>query len=536
MNKKKRVLYVLQIVLFLVLLGAGSGAIILGVCEGKTYSELEKRELKKFPELTAQNIFDGTFESELTDALSDHIWGRDGFVTAKTRAEVLLGKREIDGIYIDGDRLIETYKDGDFDDKQIRENEAYVAEFLSGVAGNIGADHVKVALVPSKCSLYRDHMPSYMSLSNRSDTIATELREKLAEELPKAAAELESDEEETAADEDTEDVSEDGFDFGEGDPDADSDAKGDDLGFDFDEGDPDAEKEEKDLGFDFDEGDPSKEEGSSAGENKGSTDVGKKDSSGDEKKASGESSKSGKSKKDSSTVDGSDNAEGNTGYAGLTDEEKQKKAKEDADRMVIDLRPVLKPHTDEYIYYLTDHHWTSLGARYAYQELREALGFEDKNTTESETAVADDFLGTDYNRIHYYQKPDVIHRYDIPEANTASIEINDSGEKKKYNSIYDEKSLKTADKYNYFFSGNYSAITVNTDAKNDKTMLLIKDSFSNALVPFLCQDYKTIIMVDLRYVNSSATDYLPEGKVPDDVLIVYNEEKFMQDTHQMNLN
>ena len=522
MEKKKKVLCVLQIVLFLVLLGAGTGAIVFGVCEGKTYSELEKRELKEFPEVSVQSIFNGTFESELTDALSDHIWGRDGFVTAKTRAEVLLGKREIDGIYIDGDRLIETYKDGDFDDKQIRENEAYVAEFLSGIAGNIGAEHVRVALVPSKCSLYRDHMPSYMPQSHRADSIAEELREKLAEELPKAAAELESDEEDT--DEDADDVSEDGFNFDEGDPDADEE----DLGFDFDEGDPDADKEEKDLGFDFDEGDPSKDEGKSDSDTNDSTHTEKKNPSDDEKIAS-----EGTPKSEESTADKQNS---NSGYAGLTDEEKQKKAKEEADQMVIDLRSVLKPHADEYIYYLTDHHWTSLGARYAYQELRRSLGLEDKKTTDSEIAVADDFLGTDYNRIHYYRKPDVIHKYDIPEANTATMEINNSGEKTKYQSIYDEKALKTADKYNCFFSGNYSAITVDTDAKNDKTLLLIKDSFSNSLVPFLCQDYETIIMVDLRYVNSSVTDYLPEGKVPDDVLIVYNEEKYMQDTHQMYLN
>ena len=76
---------------------------------------------------------------------------------------------------------------------------------------------------------------------------------------------------------------------------------------------------------------------------------------------------------------------------------------------------------------------------------------------------------------------------------------------------------------------------VKTGAANDKTLLIVKDSYSNSLVPFLCSDYGTIIMVDLRYVNSSIYDYLPEGTMPDDVIIAYNEEKFMQDTHQMYL-
>ena len=91
------------------------------------------------------------------------------------------------------------------------------------------------------------------------------------------------------------------------------------------------------------------------------------------------------------------------------------------------------------------------------------------------------------------------------------------------------------DKYIYYFGGNYSSVVVNTDAKTDKKLLIIKDSYANSIVPYLCKDYKMIIMVDPRYISSGVTGYIPEGVNPDDVLIVYNEEKFMQDTHQFYL-
>ena len=484
MSKKKKVLHIVQVIFFLMILGAGTAAVLFGACEGKTHSELEKRELKAFPEVKAKDIFSGKFESDFSDALSDHTWGRDLFVTAKTWAQIVLGTREIDGVYIDGERLIETYKDSDFDDKQIRENIADVTGFLSATANGIGPDHVKMMLVPSKCSLYRGEMPAYMATSARADTIAKELRDTLAENLVKGEPAADADE---AGEE--------------------SDEAGDDTG-DDEAGSDEITDDEDDLDFDFDEGDPDAEESDES-------DDGDDDEFEDDEEDEPEEE----------TI-----TERKTLEVNKYDEASAKAA---AERMIIDLRPALRSHKTEPIYYLTDHHWTTLGAGYAYEELqKQAAGTITGMQTET---VADDFLGTDYNRIHYYQNKDEIKKVSIPEADAATAEINDSGDIIKKDSIYDPQALQTADKYNYFFSGNYSAITVNTGAKNNKTLLIVKDSFSNSLVPYLCRDYQKIIMVDLRYVNSSIYDYLPQNERPDDVLVVYNEEKFMQDTHQMYL-
>ena len=519
MDKKKRVLNILQVVVFLLILAAGTGAVVFGACEGKTFSELEKRELTAFPEVKTADVFNGKFESDFDEALSDHFYGRDTFVTMKTWMEILLGKREIDGIYIDGEQLIETYKDSDFEDKQIKENISYLTDFMASVAGGVGAEHVKLALVPSKCTVYRDHLPGYMPTSKRADTIADEVRESLAEKLASGTDESASEDEDTSDDDeeideegfdfgDDEEVDEEGFDFGD-DEEEDSSEDSDESVFD----DEDSDEDVFDDGFNFEEGDPDAEEGDTA----------------TDEPADGNQEKDGTDTGDV-TDDGTGTTE--TGEQPVSADNAQQ-MKEKAEGMVIDLRPTLKAHVDEYIYYRTDHHWTTLGALYAYQAMMNPTG-PDISKYKTET-IEEGFLGTDYNRIHYYKNADTITHYVIPEADSAEMEINDSGDISQKQSIYEKNALQTADKYNYFFSGNYSAITIKTGAQNDKTLLIVKDSFTNSLAPFLCENYKTIILVDLRYVNSSIYDYLPkEGKL-DDVWIVCNEEKFMQDTHQMYL-
>ena len=519
--KSNRFWNIIQVIVFLLILGVGTGIVILGACEGKTYSELEKRELASFPSVEARTLFNGEFESDLTEALSDHIMFRDVFVTAKTAVQIFLGKDEINDIFIDDERLIELYHDSDFSNKQIKSNIDLLTDFIATAANGIGTEHVKAVLIPSKYSLYRDHLPEYMPVSTRSDSIADEIRDSLAEKYATVLISREKDDSTGSINsdntdmEDTDEIDETGFDFDAGDPDGES---VDETGFDFDAGDPDGEDVDE-TGFDFDAGDPDGESVDETG-----FDFGAGDPDGENGNSNTE-----KQPDDDSSEPCIDNNEKDGQMDSITPEIIEQ-ARSATDKMIVDLRKVLETHVDEYIYYNTDHHWTTLGAEYAYHELK-----PESETTKTKETVTDVFLGTDYNKIHYFKTHDRIIKYNIPEAESATMVINDSGDLSERGSIYDTDSLQKADKYDYFFSGNYSAITVKTGAANDKTLLIVKDSYSNSLVPFLCSDYGTIIMVDLRYVNSSIYDYLPEGTMPDDVIIAYNEEKFMQDTHQMYL-
>lgn len=92
---------------------------------------------------------------------------------------------------------------------------------------------------------------------------------------------------------------------------------------------------------------------------------------------------------------------------------------------------------------------------------------------------------------------------------------------KKTKTLYDFSFLKTADQYSVFTGGNQAVLEITGGIKNGKTLLLIKDSFANSILPFLAEDYEKLVVVDLRQLNVSG-DRLLEMFSPTDILILYN--------------
>ncbi len=198
---------------------------------------------------------------------------------------------------------------------------------------------------------------------------------------------------------------------------------------------------------------------------------------------------------------------------------------------MLDLTKSLMAHRDEYVYYKTDHHWTSLGAKYGYQGIAKSLGL--KAQKRKPKVVADDFLGSTYNKIHYAPQKDIITEYvgKYPKE-TYGVTIDNSGEMSKIPDIYVPKALKKDDKYEYFMGGNYGGVRMRTHCTNGKTLVLIKDSFANCIVPFLTDNYENIVMIDLRYINGLG-DTLSQLEVEqmDTLVVLFNEDKFMSDSH-----
>ena len=89
--------------------------------------------------------------------------------------------------------------------------------------------------------------------------------------------------------------------------------------------------------------------------------------------------------------------------------------------------------------------------------------------------------------------------------------------------------LSQKDKYQIFLNGNHPEITINTPQKNGKNLLIIKDSYANAFVPFLINDYETIHIIDPRYYNGSIDSYIADNKI-DECLFLYNIKNFCEDT------
>lgn len=195
--------------------------------------------------------------------------------------------------------------------------------------------------------------------------------------------------------------------------------------------------------------------------------------------------------------------------------------------ILLDLTEVLQAHQQEYIYYRTDHHWTTLGAYYAYAAWAEwkQEAFLPLSEYEEEIA-ADDFYGTSYNKCHENVEPDTITLLHGSAEKELFVDWNDGEECS--DSWYSMEALEDNDKYRVFFDGNTAKITIKTGADNDKALLLLKDSYANCFVPFLAEHYGTIVMIDLRYYGDFIEDLLDEyGKITD-VMVLFNVEKFMQ--------
>ena len=201
----------------------------------------------------------------------------------------------------------------------------------------------------------------------------------------------------------------------------------------------------------------------------------------------------------------------------------QKLEKED---VLISVEPVLDAHKEEEIYYRTDHHWTTLGAWYAYEQYTKAVGGDLQRAQGKKKfrCISKDFYGTTYAKINYARQADKIEIYEP--ADKLRVVYN-MGEKKT-KTLYDFSFLKTADQYSVFTGGNQAVLEITGGIKNGKTLLLIKDSFANSILPFLAEDYEKLVVVDLRQLNVSG-DRLLEMFSPTDILILYNSTQFAQD-------
>lgn len=202
----------------------------------------------------------------------------------------------------------------------------------------------------------------------------------------------------------------------------------------------------------------------------------------------------------------------------------------------VDVRDTLMDHNEEYIYYKTDHHWTSAGACLAYEVWSEHTGGEAEKKDElAENVVSDKFRGSLYSKILDADSAyDEIWTYGLQKdeafgSKDCTVTID---EKQQLDSIYDDEKLQGKDKYAYFLGGNYGQVHIQNQKvaskAKGKNLLIIKDSFANSFVPFVTQDYENIYMVDLRYYNGDMKSYLQEHNITD-VLVLYNISNFISD-------
>lgn len=199
---------------------------------------------------------------------------------------------------------------------------------------------------------------------------------------------------------------------------------------------------------------------------------------------------------------------------------------DDAGHILIPVEQVLEAHSDEAIYYRTDHHWTTLGAWYGYGAYVEATGGDEKKVLEKRDfeLVCSDFYGTTYAKVNQAKQADDIYVYETK----ASLQVVYNMGEKTTESLYEPEYLATKDQYRVFTGGNQAVLEITGGAQNGKTLLVIKDSFANCLIPFLAEDYEKVVVVDLRQLNVGC-DALMDLFTPSDVLVLYNSAQFVKD-------
>lgn len=182
-------------------------------------------------------------------------------------------------------------------------------------------------------------------------------------------------------------------------------------------------------------------------------------------------------------------------------------------------------------YYRTDTHWRQERLIPVAQKLSDALGVTAPRAEDyTATAVDRPFYGVYYGQAAlplpaetmYVMESDI-----LSECKVLNHETN------QYMQVYDPAMLESKDLYELYLAGPRSLLTIeNPNAVTDRELIIFRDSFGSSIAPLLVQDYKTVTLVDVRYLNSNILgNYIDfHGQ---DVLFLYSTLVLNSDTHRM---
>jgi hypothetical protein len=196
---------------------------------------------------------------------------------------------------------------------------------------------------------------------------------------------------------------------------------------------------------------------------------------------------------------------------------------------VLDPRPILEQNQDQLLYYKTDHHWTTLGAWLSFQGVANAMGIKPDPDAYTVYPVTHAFSGALVSKSGYLTfTSDTIEVY-IPKSEESYSVVNYVEEQKKSPSFYSSQKLKEKDKYAVFLEGNHPLIKIKNSVANGKNLLIIKDSYANAFIPFLAPFYSEITVIDPRYYYDSIDSLIADAQITD-ILYLFNTNTFFRDT------
>ena len=185
-------------------------------------------------------------------------------------------------------------------------------------------------------------------------------------------------------------------------------------------------------------------------------------------------------------------------------------------------------HNSEYIFFRSDHHWTMLGAYYAYESWCYSKGIAPHPLSYfGRSYTFPGFLGTFYAGSNQSPSlaanPDTVIAY-VPNGTNAAELIDQGGQAKPWSVIQDVSAWTASSKYSCFIGGDNPLTIIRNPAIQDgSAVLLIKESFGNSFAPFLVDHYQTVYVVDYRHYHGNLAQFVQEKNIGDVIILNYME-------------
>lgn len=185
------------------------------------------------------------------------------------------------------------------------------------------------------------------------------------------------------------------------------------------------------------------------------------------------------------------------------------------DIIAVDAISALAEHTDEDIYLRTDHHWQPLGAYYAAEAFAKAADVPFADISAYEKVVKDGYVGTMYSfteSVNILNDPEQFVFY--KPSNEYTTYYYDTA----YNFDYEFPlfiDMPVGSSYSTFMGGDMKIVRIETDCSNGRKLLIFKDSYGNAEIPFYTGSFEEIYVCDMRYFDLNAVEFIKEEGITD---------------------
>jgi hypothetical protein len=202
----------------------------------------------------------------------------------------------------------------------------------------------------------------------------------------------------------------------------------------------------------------------------------------------------------------------------------------DVNVIKVDAYNELKQHTNEYLQFNTDHHWTGRGAYYAYRAFCSAAGFQPYELNQFKRGVIKRFLGTLYYLTHnkdLKENIDSVEYFKLPIKTKVSYYLEDNYEKAYASRLFYE-TAKGGNAYSVFLGGDFPLLKVTSDVKNGRKIIILKDSYGNAFAPYLALHFEEVYVIDYRYFRGDIKKLIKTKGITD---LMFAHNTFVVNTH-----